>query len=74
MKRDFLLIDLRNGEEHEKYHIKESLNIPGMFFNQDRIPSDVFYYKNKPDRFIIVYHEKEEDGIEWAKLLTLKGY
>lgn len=30
--------------------------------------------KNKENRFIIVYHNEEEEGMKWAKLLILKGY
>jgi len=44
MNRDFLILDLRNVEDYLKYHIKEALNVPGMFFNQDRIPMDIMYY------------------------------
>ena len=45
-----------------------------MHFNQDWIPQDIIYYKNKEDRFIIVYHNEEEEGAKLAKLLVLKGY
>ena len=32
------------------------------------------YYKNKENRFIIVYHQEEEEGMKTAKLLVLKGF
>ena len=44
MNRDFILIDLRSEEDFKKYHIQEAINIPAMFFNQDRIPKDLMYY------------------------------
>lgn len=44
MNRDFLVVDLREQEEYLKFHIREAISIPSMFFNQDRIPSDIIYY------------------------------
>jgi len=73
-KRNFLIIDFRPEEKYNEFHIKEAVNIPFYHFNQDRIPRELYYYKNKEDRSIIVYDEDIERGQESAKTLVRKGY
>jgi centrosomal protein CEP41 len=44
---DFLLLDLREPEEYEDYHIREALNFPGPRIKQDKTIPQLFQYKNK---------------------------
>lgn len=45
-----------------------------MNFNQDKIPSEVFYYKNKLNKHLIVYQFEDKETIPNAELLVLKGF
>lgn len=45
-----------------------------MKFNQDKIPSEIFYYKNKLNKHIIVYQFEDKEAIPNAELLVLKGF
>lgn len=42
--KDFFLVDLREKKEFEKFHIKTAFCLPFVKFNQDKIPSEIFYY------------------------------
>lgn len=32
------------------------------------------HYKNKPNKFIVVYGENEKDGVEMAMKFVMKGF
>lgn len=70
----FLLLDMREESEHSDYHIKESINFPAPNVSRDRLIPELFMFKNKPDKLIIVYMLDERSGCAAAKLLYEKGY
>lgn len=47
IETDFLLLDMREPEEYEQYHIKEALSFPGPKIKQDKIIPQLFQYRNK---------------------------
>jgi len=53
---DFVLIDLREPEEYEQFHIKEAINFPGPNITRDKFIPQVLSYKNKENKIIVVYH------------------
>ena len=69
-----MLIDLREPEEYEEFHIKEALSFPGRQIKQDKIIPQLFHYKNKDNKIIIVYHFDEKKGIDYVNELFEKGY
>jgi len=71
---DFLLIDLRDPEDYEKFHIKEAINFPGQNIKRDKWIPQLMQYKNKESKIIIVYHFDEKGGIDFAKEMFEKGY
>ena len=58
----FLLLDLRDPEEYEFWRIKESLNFPAANIARDKIIPELYRFKNKADKLIIVYMGDERKG------------
>lgn len=44
---EFLLLDLRDPEEYEEFHIREALNYPGPNIKRDKPIPELYLYKNK---------------------------
>ena len=70
----FLLLDLRDPDEHQKWHIKESINFPAVNIARDKTIPELFRFKNAPDKLIIIYMLDERQGVQYAQLLSEKGY
>jgi len=70
----FLLLDLRDKEDYETWRIKEAINYPAPCIGRDKIIPELFHFKNKPDKLIIVYMNDERSGTKYAQLLAEKGY
>jgi len=58
----FLLLDLRDPEDYDYWRIKESLNFPVAKIAQDKMIPELFRFKNKSDKLIIVYMNDERKG------------
>ena len=58
----FLLLDLRDPEEYFLYRIKESINFPAPNIARDKTIPELFRFRNKPDKLIIVYMNDERKG------------
>jgi centrosomal protein CEP41 len=58
----FLLLDLRDPEEYTLYRIKEALNYPAPNIARDKTIPELFRFKNKNDKLIIVYMGDERKG------------
>ena len=68
------MLDLRDPDEYEQFHIKEALNFPGPRIKQDKIIPQLYQYKNKEDKIIVLYHFDEKKGIEYVNQFFEKGY
>lgn len=65
---------MREPEEYEQYHIKESLSFPGPNINRDKFLPQMYHYKNKQNKIIVIYHFDEKKGIEYANNFAEKGF
>lgn len=70
----FLLLDLRDPEEYDFYRIKESINYPAANIGRDKIIPELYRFKNKADKLIILYMGDERKGCAAANLMAEKGY
>ena len=70
----FLLLDLREPEEYDFWRIKESINYPAANIARDKIIPELFRFKNKSNKLIIVYMNDERKGCAAANMMTEKGY
>ena len=70
----FLLLDLREPEEYDLWRIKESISYPAANIARDKMIPELYRFKNKPDKLIIVYMEDERKGCAAANLMCEKGY
>ena len=69
----FLLMDFRSEEEFKTFRIRGSMNFPSRFINQDRFPSEIYAYKNRPGKWIVVYGGEDKHVEPMADLLVRKG-
>ena len=58
----FLLLDMRDQEEYQMFHIKEALNYPAPNIGRDKIIPELYRFKNQPDKLIVVYMSDERKG------------
>jgi centrosomal protein CEP41 len=70
----YILLDLREEDEYEKFHIKESINFPAPNISRDKIIPELYRFRNKEDKLIVVYMRDERSGSSAAKTFYEKGY
>lgn len=70
----FLLLDMRDPEDYQLYHIKEAINYPAPNIGRDKIIPELFRFKNQPDKLIIIYMSDERKGTAVAQVFFEKGY
>ena len=68
LKNDAILIDVRSAEEHNKFYIKDSINVP--LDNIQELPDLI----EDKETVIILYCETGERSKEAAKKLAKLGY
>ena len=67
-RQDFVLVDVRSGEDYERGHIAEARNIPIAELLADEALSGL-----PTDRKVIVYSNGSENGAKAATLLRVAG-
>ncbi|GAB5353464.1 hypothetical protein AAMO2058_000038200 [Amorphochlora amoebiformis] len=73
--QDFLLLDFRDIKDYKKCHIKGATQYSPLRIRRDQFTAELYAYRNKSDKIVIVYEEKEcKAGIDAATLLVQKGY
>lgn len=70
----FLLLDLREPEEYGLWRIKEAINYPAPNIGRDKMIPEIFHFKNKPEKLIILYMNDERAGTKAAQLFAEKGF
>lgn len=68
------MLDLRDPEEYQLFHIKESINYPAPNIGRDKIIPELFRFRNQPDKLIVIYMNDERKGTAVAKVFFEKGY
>jgi centrosomal protein CEP41 len=71
---EFVLLDVREEDEYEKYHIKEAISFPAPNILRDRILPQVFRLKNVKGKFIILYAVEERSGVDAARKFAERDY
>ena len=65
---------MRDADEYDMWRLKESINYPAANIARDKMIPELFRFKNKPNKLIIVYMGDERKGCQAANLLVEKGY
>ena len=65
---------MREKEDYELWRIKEAINYPAANIGRDKMIPELFHFKNKPDKLIILYMNDERAGTKAAMLFAEKGY
>merc|ERR1712232_1181116 len=68
------LLDVRVLERFEECHILTAQNFPLSCLHQDRMNAELYRYKSKNDKIIVVYDEEEKIASEAATLFLQKGF
>lgn len=71
---EFVLVDVREADEHAQWSIQQSVNSPFTLMMQDKWNQQMVGFKNKMDKLIIIFHLDEKSGIRVANHLFQKGY
>ena len=71
---DFLQLDLRLPDEYESFHIKDSINFPAYLIPREHFISQIYEFKNKKNKLIIIYHNIEKSGVEFAQQMVEKNF
>jgi centrosomal protein CEP41 len=50
------------------------LNFPGTYIKQDKMIPQLFQYRNREEKIIVVYHFDEKKGISYVTQFVEKGY
>jgi len=71
----FLLLDLREEADYEQCHIATALSYPyvQLTHSTNYFSSEIFRYKNRPDRMIIIYDDEERIAAPAGKLFVERG-
>lgn len=70
----FLLLDLREPDDYDFWRLKEAINYPAANIARDKIIPELFRFKNKTNKLIIVYMGDERKGCAAANAMSEKGY
>merc|ERR1719326_2424991 len=70
----YLLLDLRDPEEYDFWRIKEAINYPAANIGRDKVIPELYRFKNKTNKLIIIYMGDERKGSAAANLMAEKGY
>ena len=65
---------MREKEEYSTWRIKEALNFPAPNIGRDKMIPELFHFRNKPDKLIIIYMSDERNGTKVAQLFAEKGF
>jgi len=71
----YLLLDLRDEVEHQIGHIATAVCYPHtqLTHSTNYFSTEVYRYKNRPDRMIIIYDDDERIAAPAAKLFVERG-
>ncbi|KAL7754281.1 Centrosomal protein of 41 kDa [Sorochytrium milnesiophthora] len=70
----YLLLDVREPDAWRACHIIGALNFPSVFIKRDKVTREQIMYKNKEDKFIIVYDDDESIAGPAAQTLVQRGF
>lgn len=72
--RPYLILDLRPPEAYAQCKITQARSFPAVLLNQDRMPPEVFRYKNREGNLIILYEDMERIACDAAATLMSRGF
>ncbi|ETO27863.1 hypothetical protein RFI_09270 [Reticulomyxa filosa] len=68
----FLLLDIRSEADFNKYHIKSARQYDTALVRKDKLGHEIYRYKNKKEKLIIICGDKEADCNEFGTSLVQK--
>ena len=71
---ELILIDIREYEEYNQYHIKGAYSFSATNLNKDKVHPLIFKAKNQEGKIIVIYSTNDKSGIEYAQMFALRNY
>ncbi len=71
--KPYLLLDVRNAEAYNAYHMIQARSFPFVLMRRDQSPPELGQFRNKEGHLVIIIADDERLGREAAKLLVDRG-
>jgi len=72
LERDYLLLDIREAEAFDDVTIDTAINFPIINARQDNFIKELYYFRGKADKLIVVCASEKNEGIKACTLLAEK--
>jgi len=72
--RDLVLLDLREPDEYEQYHLPLSVSFPSSKINREQFSADLVRCKRDASKLLVVYHNTDALTANFATQLVQKGW
>ncbi|KAI9217424.1 hypothetical protein BC828DRAFT_391162 [Blastocladiella britannica] len=74
MRMPYLLLDIRGVDPWRECHIVGALPYPHQYIKRDQISRDLYMFRNKADKIIILYDDDEGLAVPAAQALGERGF
>ncbi len=71
--KPYLILDVRDTEEFQKYHLVQARTFPYVMLRRDQVHSELYNFRNKQGHLIIIVDDDERIAQEAAKVLVDRG-
>ena len=71
--KPYLILDMRERFEYDRGHLLQARNFPLALLRRDKIPPELYAFRNKPGCLIILYCNDERISREAAKVFVDRG-
>ncbi len=71
--RPYLLLDVRDERDYASGHLLHARSFPHVLLRRDQLHPDIYSFRNKEERLIILYCDKEEVSRDAAKMMVDRG-
>jgi centrosomal protein CEP41 len=72
-ERPYLLLDVRDPVDFSRGHLLQARSYPYTMMRRDQIHPEIYSFKNKEGRLIIMYCDDERISVDAAHLLVQRG-
>lgn len=73
-ERPYLILDVRSVESFEACHLLQARSLPQRLLMQDKMPVELYTFKNKDSKLIILYDDYERLAAAAAHQLVHRGF
>jgi len=71
---NLLLVDMREKDDYNQWHIKDAVHFSYIAMRQDKTFPELLNFRNKAEKYIVIYMGDERQGIQVADAIVDRGY